>query len=136
MITEYNYKDLDETETADLHNFYWAAYNGLRTFVRMMILVKKWSPAMKSFQGCNVISAAIFNNQVKIVRELLQQISYQSAVRAIDPKTGKKRKVKIDKIFNIFGKDMNDNNTMHHAYLSNNLEIRAILRKFVGRDHL
>ena len=42
-------KHLTQEERKELRAFYWAAFFGIKKFVKLMIAERKWSPFMKSF---------------------------------------------------------------------------------------
>ena len=85
---------------------------------------------MKSFRGANIVSAAILGKQPPTVREILTRFSYQITRDRFDSR-GRLIKYNAQKMFTIFGKDVNDNNLMHHAYIEDQPEIRQILRDFL-----
>ena len=117
-------------EVAMLRVFYWAAYFGKQNFVTgYMILLLKWSPFIKSFQKQSVLTAAIRGKQVEVVRKMSNFIFVADS--------NKKNTVKIFEdwvVENWYGKDLDDNNPLHYAYLSDMPDIRQILRqsKLIG----
>ena len=58
--------------------FYWAAYNGFNKYVRYMILVRRWSPFIKSFRNRSIVSGAIWGSQVETVRLMLSNYKYEN----------------------------------------------------------
>lgn len=56
--------------------FFWAARFGLRRYIRLMILLLRWSPFMKAFRNANIVSGAIFGKQIKVVREILSRFEF------------------------------------------------------------
>ena len=105
--------------------FYWAAFYGKENFViGYMILLKRWSPFIKSFQKQSVLTAAIKGKQTELIRKMANFL-FVTAVQ-------KKHTVKILEdwvVENWFGKDTEDNTPLHYAYLSDLPDIRQILRQ-------
>ena len=112
-------------EMAFMRTFYWAAYYGKVNFVvGYMVLQLKWSPFIKSFQKQSVLTAAIRGKQVNLVRKIANFLFVADAA--------KKSTVKIFEdwvVDNWYGKDLDDNNPLHYAYLSDLPDIRQILRQ-------
>lgn len=110
---------------AFMRTFYWAAYYGKVNFVvGYMVLQLKWSPFIKSFQKQSVLTAAIRGKQVNLVRKVANFLFVADAA--------KKSTVKIFEdwvVDNWYGKDLDDNNPLHYAYLSDLPDIRQILRQ-------
>ena len=75
-LTKVNKKELNDTETCELRVFYWAAFYGLKRFVRLMLYVKRWSPFMKSFKSRSLLSGAIIGKQTEIASIILDEIEY------------------------------------------------------------
>ena len=105
--------------------FYWAAYYGKSNFViGYMVLLLKWSPFIKSFQKQSILTAAIRGKQTELIRKLANFLFVADST--------KKNTVKIFEdwvVENWFGKDSDDNNPLHYAYLSDMPDIRQILRQ-------
>lgn len=118
-------KSFEFNETAIMRVFYWAAFYGKRNFViGYMILLLKWSPFIKSYQKQSVLTAAIRGKQTELIRKMANFLF------VADDK--KKNTVKIFEdwvVENWFGKDLDDNNPLHYAYLSDMPDIRQILRQ-------
>ena len=114
----------DINEVAALRIFYWAAYLGKENFVvGYMILLLRWSPFIKSFQKQSVLTAAIRGQQVELIRKMANFLF-------VAP-TGSKNTSKIFEdwvVDNWYGKDINDNNPLHYAYIRDMPDIRQILR--------
>mmetsp|Transcript_7234 Transcript_7234/g.10126 ORF Transcript_7234/g.10126 Transcript_7234/m.10126 type:complete len:145 (+) Transcript_7234:846-1280(+) len=110
---------------AAMRTFYWAAYFGKMNFViGYMILQLKWSPFIKSFQKQSVLTAAIRGKQTQLVRKISNFLFVADS--------SKKNTVKIFEdwvVENWYGKDLEDNNPLHYAYLSDLPDIRQILRQ-------
>jgi len=77
-------QDLNDDETIDMRIFYWAAYNGLDRYLRLMVENRKWSPYIKSFRNRSILSAAVWGSQVNTVRILLGDYTYQPGVARDD----------------------------------------------------
>ena len=89
-----------------------------------MILLLKWSPFIKSFQKQSVLTAAIRGKQVEVIRKMSNFIFVADSE--------KKNTVKVLEdwvVENWYGKDLDDNNPLHYAYLSDMPDIRQILRQ-------
>ena len=54
-----NQIELSKDEKKDLLIFYWAAYYGLKKYVRLMLIKRRWSPFIKSYNGRSVLAGAI-----------------------------------------------------------------------------
>lgn len=115
----------DFNEKAIMRVFYWAAYFGKQNFVLgYMIMLLKWSPFIKSFQKQSVLTAAIRGKQTELIRKMANFIFVSGE--------GKRHSMKIFEewvVDNWFGKDLDDNNPLHYAYLSDMPDIRQILRQ-------
>ena len=109
-------------EKKDLRVFYWAAYYGLKKYVRLMLIKRRWSPFFKSFKNRSVLAGAICGRRPKVCRMILKEYEYQAVVRANAPW------VKKDDQFKVFGKDCEDNNILHHCYLHDMADVRQMLR--------
>lgn len=64
-------QELVTEDKVDLRIFYWAAYYGMKKTLIHMIESRRWSPFMKSYKNRSVISAAIWGNQIEMVRFIL-----------------------------------------------------------------
>ena len=112
-------------EIAMLRVFYWAAYYGKDNFINgYMILLLKWSPFMKSFQKQSVLTAAIRGKQVEVIRKMANfhfttGAQTKHSVRLLEDWV----------VENWYGKDVDDNNPLHYAYLNDMPDIRQILRQ-------
>lgn len=117
--------DIKFNEVATMRIFYWAAYYGKSNFViGYMILLLRWSPFIKSFQKQSILTAAIRGKQTELIRKLANFLFVADST--------KKNTVKIFEdwvVENWFGKDSDDNNPLHYAYLSDMPDIRQILRQ-------
>ena len=71
-------QQLDHAETIDMHCFYWAAFYGLNKYLRYMVLSRRWSPFIKSFQQRSVISGAVWGEKVETIRMLLGDYKYNN----------------------------------------------------------
>lgn len=117
--------DADFNEKAIMRVFYWAAHFGKQNFViGYMIMLLKWSPFIKSFQKQSVLTAAIRGKQTELIRKMANFIFVAGE--------GRRHSLKIFEgwvVDNWFGKDIDDNNPLHYAYLSDMPDIRQILRQ-------
>ena len=109
---------LDHEETIDMHCFYWAAFYGLNKYLRYMVLSRRWSPFIKSFQNRSVISGAVWGERVETLRMLLGDYQYEN-VSALNI---------LDFASQLYNKDTNDNNCLHYCYMIDLPEVRQILR--------
>ena len=105
--------------------FYWSAYYGKENFVvGYMILLLRWSPFIKSFQKQSVLTAAIRGQQVELIRKMANFLFVAPA--------NSNYTVKILEdwvVDNWYGKDIDDNNPLHYAYIRDMPDIRQILRE-------
>lgn len=69
-------QELTPDEEIDCRIFYWAAFNGYKKYLRLMILHRKWSPYIKSFRNRSIISGAVWGSQVDLLRMLLGNYKY------------------------------------------------------------
>ena len=117
-----NKAELKPHEKKDLHIFYWAAFFGLKKYVRLMLIKRRWSPFIKSYKDRSVLAGAICGRRPKVCRMILKEYEYQAVVPASAPW------VKKDDQFKVFGKDVDDNNILHHCYVHDMPEVRQMLR--------
>ena len=103
-------QELDDGERVYMRIFYWAAFFGMNRYLKLMIETLKWSPFIKSFRNRSILSAAILGGQIDTVRFLLNGYSFVSVMGGNDDNLVLKT---------VFNKDVNDNNSMHFAYLKN-----------------
>ena len=98
--------------------FYWAAFYGYQSYLKLMIEELRWSPFIKSFKLRSIISGAIMGSQVETVRFLLGEYKYE--------------KIENNQLWElhgtIFNKDLEDNNCLHFSYMADLPEVRQILR--------
>ena len=119
-----NHNELSPDEKRQLRVFYWAAFYGMRKFVQLMLIHHRWSPFIKSFKKRSVITGAVIGQQNSIVKMLLQEYQYTY----IPGKVKKPKWLgKLDQ-FQIFGKDEDDNNLLHHSFKNDMPEVRQMLR--------
>lgn len=111
-------------EPAAMRVFYWAAYYGKENFViGYMILLLRWSPFIKAYMKQSVLTAAIRGKQTELIRKMA------NFMFVADQKKGDKTSVLEEWVVeNWYGKDLDDNNPLHYAYLSDMPDIRQILR--------
>ena len=105
---------LSHEETIDMHCFYWAAFYGLNKYLRYMVLSRRWSPFIKSFQNRSVISGAVWGERVETLRMLLGDYQYEN-VSALNI---------LDFASQLYNKDQNDNNCLHYCYMIDLPEVR------------
>ena len=111
-------QQLTEDETIDCRIFYWAAFNGYKKYLRLMILHRKWSPYIKSFRNRSIISGAVWGSQVETLRMLLGNYKYEDVAQFQI----------LDLAGNIFNKDKQNNNCLHYCYMIDLPEVRQLLR--------
>ena len=111
-------QQLTEEETIDCRIFYWAAFNGYKKYLRLMILHRKWSPYIKSFRNRSIISGAVWGSQVETLRMLLGNYKYEEVAQFQI----------LDLAGEIFNKDQQDNNCLHYCYMIDLPEVRQLLR--------
>ena len=90
----------------------------------LSFLSLRWSPFIKAFQKQSVLTAAIKGRQTELIRKMANFLFVTDKAE--------KHTVKILEdwvIENWFGKDLEDNNPLHYAYLSDMPDIRQILRQ-------
>lgn len=109
-------QQLNHEETIDMHCFYWAAFYGLNKHLRYMVLSRRWSPFIKSFQQRSVISGAVWGEKVETIRMLLGGYKYEN----VSPLSLKNL---VDEM-KIFNKDLADNNCLHYSYMIDLPEVR------------
>ena len=112
-------QQLDHEEAVDMHCFYWAAFYGLNKYLRYMVLSRRWSPFIKSFQNRSAISGAVWGEQTETIRMLLGDYKYAN-VSSLNL---------MDFANNIYNKDHADNNCLHYCYMIDLPEVRQILRE-------
>ena len=105
---------LSHEETIDMHCFYWAAFYGLNKYLRYMVLSRRWSPFIKSFQNRSVISGAVWGERVETLRMLLGDYQYEN-VSSLNI---------LDFAAQLYNKDTNDNNCLHYCYMIDLPEVR------------
>ena len=117
-------------EPAAMRVFYWAAYYGKSNFViGYMILLLKWSPFIKSYMKQSVLTAAIRGKQTELIRKMA------NFMFVADQQKGDKNSIFEEWVVeNWYGKDLEDNNPLHYAYLSDLPDIRQILRQSKFED--
>ena len=52
-------QDLTLQETLDIRAFYWAAFYGFDSYLKIMVEELRWSPFIKSFKLRSIVSGAI-----------------------------------------------------------------------------
>ena len=124
--TRINQKEMSERETCRLRIFYWAAFYGIKNIVRLMLVHCRWSPFIKSYRGRSVATASVIGQQAHVAQMLISEYEYRAQVMSRDQKKQAWLR-KADK-FKIFGKDLDDNNILHHTYIHNMPEVRQMLR--------
>ena len=72
-----NKSELEEEEIKALRAFYWAAFYGLKKYVRHMIVDFKWSPFIKSWRKRSILSAAIFGQRWRICKIIVEDFKYE-----------------------------------------------------------
>ena len=77
--------ELKPSEKKDLHIFYWAAYYGLKKYVRLMLIKRRWSPFIKSYKNRSILAGAICGGRSKVCRMILKEYEYQAIVPANAP---------------------------------------------------
>ena len=75
---KYKRQHLTESEAIDCRIFYWAAFNGYNRYLRLMVLHRKWSPYIKSFQNRSIISGAVWGSRIETLRMLLGNYRYEN----------------------------------------------------------
>ena len=101
-----------------MHCFYWAAFYGLNKYLRYVVLSRRWSPFIKSFQNRSVISGAVWGERVETLRMLLGDYQYEN-VSTLNI---------LDFANQLYNKDQCDNNCLHYCYMIDLPEVRQILR--------
>ena len=80
-----NKLELNRNECKDLLIFYWAAFYGLKKYVRLMLIKRRWSPFIKAYKKRSILAGAICGRQSKVCRMILKEYEYQAVVRADAP---------------------------------------------------
>ena len=70
-------QQLSEKELVDCRVFYWAANLGLEEYVRLMILQRRWSPFIKSFEERSIVSGCIIGKQTELLQSILGEYTYE-----------------------------------------------------------
>ena len=102
--------------------FYWAAYNGYKKYVRLMIVKLRWSPFMKAYRNRSIVSGAIWGSQVDTIRLILGEFRYDFGSAEHSLKL-------TDLLKEAFNKDIVDNNCLHYSYMIDLPEVRQLLRE-------
>jgi len=98
--------------------FYWCAFYGEESYLRLMVRTRRWSPFIKSFKNRSAISGAIWGNKPETVRYLLGEYQYDM-IHSDQVK---------DFAHSVYNKDSSDNNCLHYSYMIDLPEVRQILR--------
>ena len=71
-----NLDQLSKEEQKELRAFYWASFFGIKKFIRLMIVERRWSPFIKSFKKRSILAAAIIGGRSKTCRIIICDYVY------------------------------------------------------------
>ena len=111
-------KQLNEKELVDCRVFYWAANLGMDEYVRLMILQRRWSPFIKSFEQRSIVSGCIIGKRTELLQSILGEYTYE----------GVDQESMLEIVNTFFTKDDSDNTSLHYAYMMDLPEVRELLR--------
>jgi len=125
VLQKINQAQLTVRERLELRTFYWAAFFGMQDYVRVMLVVLRWSPFLKSFKKRSILSGAIIGRQVEMASVIIEQFYYDVDLKSspLRPKD-----LRREDVFKVFGKDSDDNNILHHCYIAEMPEVRKMIR--------
>ena len=89
---------------------------GIKKYVRIMLVKKRWSPFIKAYKKRSILSGAIQGQQRTVCRMILNEYEY-GYEKTFSGKAPKWVKKSTEDMLKVFGKDCDDNNILHHCYM-------------------
>lgn len=84
-----------------------------------MITELKWSPFLKSFNDRSVLAGAIIGKQRSVCKIIIEDYEYLlGGDKCRDKQKHDKIRAQNKDFLKVFGKDKDDNNILHHTYMS------------------
>ena len=90
-----------------------------------MLIHYRWSPFIKSFKDRSVLAGAVIGQQAVVAKLLIQEYEYTFEMPSdIVNMKNPWLKLAVPMSSNVFGKDDDDNNVLHHTFINDMPDVR------------